>query len=682
MGVRTGAAVNVDGSGADSGNENVLVPSDCTAVVVLYCHFTGGADLGAPVFQLDSTAFDVDVHLIEENDQYSVGAQTLPNPTVGASVNFDWNWAGSAGARTESGQIFVVFVKEVDTGDLVRDAQADHNDFGNAANITLTSITSDLVIGMGVGFGVDPVTDGTQFFDNIALNSANIDGVEVTAGDPSTLIDLGVYTYPAVTGVSLKDEVGTEPQLSLPTEASITETTATVGCTTDTAAGTLYAYVSTSATPPSVADLKDGTGSVDFDNQTSPGVGIETFAITGLSAGTNYYSYFLHNEASEDSSILESGVWSTLSPPGAQDAALRTEAQKGTGDPQDGALRTEAEKAEAVVRRAFIAVYESMSEAEATVTASYESQAGLIQSVESNYESLAEVLQTVIGVHESLAVVVQTSLDPYEARGSIVTTVLGNHEALQDIAQTGLLNYESLELVATIVVGNHESLAEAIQTVLANHESRGQITVVFTGPWESLTGLTKTIIGNHESQASPLQTIVGNHEALAGVQQTVIANWESLGLAAISQTFIGNYESLASVIQTAVNHHATTGFILRAFTGVYEAQGVVEKLSVENYEFLTEVLQTEIGNYESQAAAIKTILANWEALGFTVVDQAVQANYEALKGLIKTEVGNHESLAEALQAVLANHEAQELVPPGRGFFGSVVFQDLFTGDSE
>jgi hypothetical protein len=101
------------------------------------------------------------------------------------------------------------------------------------------------------------------------------------------------------------------PILTLPTEADITGTTATVGCTTDTAAGTLYWFVSETATPPTAANLKAGTGaySSQFGSQLSPGIGTETFPVTSLTQGDDYYTYFLHTNATGDSIILESGVW-------------------------------------------------------------------------------------------------------------------------------------------------------------------------------------------------------------------------------------------------------------------------------------------------------------------------------------------------------------------------------------
>ena len=105
------------------------------------------------------------------------------------------------------------------------------------------------------------------------------------------------------------------PTLTLPTETNITANTATVGCTTDTAAGTLYWFVSTSATAPTAANLKNGTGAYNsqFGNIASPGIGTETFSVTGLAQSGTYYTYFVHTNGVGDSNILESGSWLTQS---------------------------------------------------------------------------------------------------------------------------------------------------------------------------------------------------------------------------------------------------------------------------------------------------------------------------------------------------------------------------------
>lgn len=99
--------------------------------------------------------------------------------------------------------------------------------------------------------------------------------------------------------------------LSLPTQTDITAFTATVGCTSDTASGTLYYYISTSATPPSSADLKAGTGAVDAGSTGSVIAGANTFSATGLSASTTYYTHFIQDVAGSDSTILTSSSWTT-----------------------------------------------------------------------------------------------------------------------------------------------------------------------------------------------------------------------------------------------------------------------------------------------------------------------------------------------------------------------------------
>ena len=85
--------------------------------------------------------------------------------------------------------------------------------------------------------------------------------------------------------------------LSLPTIADLAETSVTIGCSTDTAGGTLYWYVSESATEPSPASLKDGTGSAAggtaFGNQVPGATGPQTAGVTGLTADTDYYHYWI-----------------------------------------------------------------------------------------------------------------------------------------------------------------------------------------------------------------------------------------------------------------------------------------------------------------------------------------------------------------------------------------------------
>ena len=79
--------------------------------------------------------------------------------------------------------------------------------------------------------------------------------------------------------------------LDTPTITAITQTTATIGCTTDTSGGTLYWTVTESATA-TAADIKAGTG-VDSGNFVPGGTGPQTVGATGLTADTAYYHHWV-----------------------------------------------------------------------------------------------------------------------------------------------------------------------------------------------------------------------------------------------------------------------------------------------------------------------------------------------------------------------------------------------------
>lgn len=106
----------------------------------------------------------------------------------------------------------------------------------------------------------------------------------------------------------------TAPSLSSPTGTQTGQTTATIGVTTNEGNGTLYSYVSTSATPPSTANLKDGTGAVFANSQTVESTGAKSASATGLTASTAYYVHWLHRDAAgNESTIATSSSFTTAS---------------------------------------------------------------------------------------------------------------------------------------------------------------------------------------------------------------------------------------------------------------------------------------------------------------------------------------------------------------------------------
>lgn len=102
----------------------------------------------------------------------------------------------------------------------------------------------------------------------------------------------------------------TPPVLSSPEIDPQTVSTADISATTDEGNGTIYFYVSASAVPPTVANLKSGAGAVYAGNQAVVSAGQQTIGATGLSMPSDYYMHVLHTDSSaNDSSILTSAKW-------------------------------------------------------------------------------------------------------------------------------------------------------------------------------------------------------------------------------------------------------------------------------------------------------------------------------------------------------------------------------------
>lgn len=202
---RTGTASTVRADGSDNSSTSVTVPSDATAVVALYNYWDNNTNAGAPTFSINSVNMTSQAHIGDVSDKPAVGVQTLANPATG-SQTFAWDWGGASGARAEGGTIYLVYVKGVDTSDLVRDAQADSEASDPAPTVTINSNTSDLVIAEGSAYtGTDPGTDGTQFIDNDDYNSVACDVTEVTAGASTTTVDLTNHYYSTIVAISLKE---------------------------------------------------------------------------------------------------------------------------------------------------------------------------------------------------------------------------------------------------------------------------------------------------------------------------------------------------------------------------------------------------------------------------------------------------------------------------------------------
>lgn len=201
---------------------------------------------------------------------------------------------------------------------------------------------------------------------NVILSAANI--AELARGRaPALVVNASLLVDVPMTGSSTADSKNTDPTVTgtavitdptiyttevpilyTATSASITDTTATIGCSSDRTTGTLHWYVSTSATPPSIADLKAGTGAAaaQFGSVTPVVVGANTFSVVSLTAATPYYTYFVQDDGVEDSNVLAgslttasaAGVAAVLSAPGSSAVAGTTATVSVTTDKNTGTL--------------------------------------------------------------------------------------------------------------------------------------------------------------------------------------------------------------------------------------------------------------------------------------------------------------------------------------------------------
>ena len=104
----------------------------------------------------------------------------------------------------------------------------------------------------------------------------------------------------------------TAPTLSGASDDAASATTASLGVSTNEANGTLYWVVSSSATPPSAAQVKagqmhTGAAAAASGSQAVSATGVQVATATGLVAATTYYGHLMHEDAAANQSSVASG---------------------------------------------------------------------------------------------------------------------------------------------------------------------------------------------------------------------------------------------------------------------------------------------------------------------------------------------------------------------------------------
>ncbi len=205
MASRTGTASQVNASAA-SGSTSVTVPAGATAAVAFWAHFDAASST-LSTLTLNGVSFTTRSELSDNvpADASGTGVATITTLPAPGSTTLAWAWS-AGGARAEGGGLFVVWVKDVNTSDVYRDADTAHATSGGAVAVTIDTAATDLVLALGQAFSGAPVLNaGTLFVNNVTINVEHYDAGEYTAGVSSTTCSIGAPDYSTVAAISLKD---------------------------------------------------------------------------------------------------------------------------------------------------------------------------------------------------------------------------------------------------------------------------------------------------------------------------------------------------------------------------------------------------------------------------------------------------------------------------------------------
>lgn len=141
------------------------------------------------------------------------------------------------------------------------------------------------------------------------------DGAQLTGGFPGgSVLGSGTHNQTAIDNWSDGEPGPTPPVLTSPGRDTITSTGVRLFATSDIGTGTDYGAVSTSASAPTEAQIKVGSGgSIVAVSSGALVSGVNYRTITGLTSSTLYYGYKMAANGS-DSNIVATGSFTTAAP--------------------------------------------------------------------------------------------------------------------------------------------------------------------------------------------------------------------------------------------------------------------------------------------------------------------------------------------------------------------------------
>lgn len=202
---RTGTPVQVDGS-AGNGSVSVTVPADATAVIAFWTQYVADTNEVVTGLTLNGSAFTIQSQLSESSSGAGVGVATLASPATGVQT-FAWTYTAN-NARTEGGFFQLVWVKGVETSNLVRGASTDQDLVGNNVTVSVTTEPGDLLLALGSSFTpTNPALDGTVFLNDQSLNLHIYDVSEIATSAGSTVVNMTNESHSTMAAVSLRTQI-------------------------------------------------------------------------------------------------------------------------------------------------------------------------------------------------------------------------------------------------------------------------------------------------------------------------------------------------------------------------------------------------------------------------------------------------------------------------------------------
>lgn len=182
----------------------------------------------------------------------------------------------TSGTSVNTPTFNIAFTDLVPAGSVLSFQSATNSGFTTGVVTTNHTVTAPESAANAVALGLAALANGTYWFRcNITVGTTS----------PWSNSQTETINAPAV--------------LTSPAGSNTGQTTASLSVSTNQSGGTLYWVVSTSATPPSAAQIllgEDSSGSTSaaHGNQVVSASGSQTAGATGLTAGTTYYAYFMH----------------------------------------------------------------------------------------------------------------------------------------------------------------------------------------------------------------------------------------------------------------------------------------------------------------------------------------------------------------------------------------------------